>query len=150
MTKFILCLLLCLFATSYSQDTCFEDTFQLAELGRKWRATSGSWKMSTEGLSITTNDYDELLSSDCYMFGSSPFTIEATLMGDRAGLFFRHATSRLRDSTDHGLHEGLYVAIPARPSYGLRLVEGGKWVSVSGFRPRTTDGCGTSFLNGMT
>jgi hypothetical protein len=86
--------LLALFWTgsASAQRVWFEDRFNRAQLGDGWTVASGSWKTDGEILKINTSEYDQLVSSHYYLHGTSPFSIEVTLRGIRAGVFFNLET----------------------------------------------------------
>ena len=88
MKKTTLLVLVFLVTAARSQDNWLHDEFRRTDPGAGWTMTSGSWKISQDGLQITTTDYDQLLASSCYVYGSAPFTIEVTLRGIRSGIFF--------------------------------------------------------------
>ncbi|MCX6135651.1 MAG: hypothetical protein NTU47_17730 [Ignavibacteriales bacterium] len=71
-----------------AQTVWFQDDFQRVDLGRQWKAATGDWHTKGNCLQINSRDYDDLLSSSFYAFADQPFSIEATLRGIRAGLYF--------------------------------------------------------------
>jgi hypothetical protein len=84
----LLTILLLVPALAQAQTSWFSDHFNRKEPGARWQATTGSWKITANTLGITTADYDQLLSSDYYVYGTGPYSIEVVLRGTRAGLFF--------------------------------------------------------------
>ena len=81
-------LLFFLVQTAPAQTIWFSDDFNRMEPGPEWKAASGLWKVEDSTVKITTNDYDQLLASTYYVYGTTPFTIEVRLRGIRAGIFF--------------------------------------------------------------
>lgn len=96
MKKQILLLLACMHVQASAQMVWFEDQFNRTELGQHWKATSGTWKIDRDTLSITTADYDQLLASNCYVYGLEPFSCEVVLRGIRAGVYFNLETAEAK------------------------------------------------------
>jgi hypothetical protein len=71
-----------------AQTTWFEDTFAHSDFGKPWSPTSGEWKIGDTKASIRTNDYDQLLASSYYTYNIQPYSLEVTLRGNRAGVYF--------------------------------------------------------------
>ena len=81
-------LLSCLVCSSSSQTNWFQDDFQRDSLGREWNPTTGTWIIKDGRISISTRAYDQLLASTFYLYDTKPFSIEVTLRGIRAGIYF--------------------------------------------------------------
>src|SRR5512140_1294317 len=71
-----------------AQTTWFEDGFMRATLGSSWKPATGSWSIGNGVVSLSTKDYDQLLASSFYAYDLQPFSIEVTLRGIRAGIYF--------------------------------------------------------------
>ncbi len=94
MPKLILLLLLAFLPPpGSSQTTWFSDDFKRIELGPRWKSTSGLWKIDNDKLKISTTDYDQILASPCYVYGTSRFFIEVRMRGIRAGVYFSLETT---------------------------------------------------------
>jgi hypothetical protein len=63
-----------------------------------WKTVSGEWQQTDSSMSISTNSYDHFLACPTYVYGFKPCTIEASLRGPRAGIFFN-----LDDTTSKAL-----------------------------------------------
>src|SRR5437867_6659940 len=92
MKYFILVVSLSVPLLSQTQTIWFQDQFMRSEPGPQWKAASGTWKIDDNILTIGTNNYDQLLASTYYVYGTTPFSIEVTLRGIRAGVFFNLET----------------------------------------------------------
>ncbi len=68
--------------------TWFSDDFQQLALDPKWHPASSEWKLLGGVLTCDTKQYDQLLSASYYIYGQKSFTIEVTLRGNRAGVYF--------------------------------------------------------------
>ena len=85
---FVVSLLFCCASIVAGQVRWFEDSFVRAELGSGWKAASGDWKIRGGILRIQTKEYDQLLASSYYIYNLQPYSIEVTLRGNRAGVYF--------------------------------------------------------------
>lgn len=81
MTMLLPCLLL-------GQLTWYSENFQRTRFSPDWTPASGPWILENNSASIATGDYDQLLASHYYIGSSSPYSLEVTLKGGRAGVFF--------------------------------------------------------------
>ena len=86
-------LLLSLSQIAFSQTTWLSDQFKRTELGSQWTPTSGAWTIADGTVKITTIGYDQLLASAHYVYGTTPFSLEVTLRGIHAGVFFSLETT---------------------------------------------------------
>jgi hypothetical protein len=77
-----------LFANAAGQSVWFQDDFRRAKLGPEWASATGNWRIEDSTLSIQTTSYDQLLSSTYYTYSTRPFSVQATVRGLRAGVFF--------------------------------------------------------------
>jgi hypothetical protein len=71
-----------------SQSLWLEENFMRPGKGSSWKQTSGDWHVDSTGVQIQTKNYDQLLASSFYIYNLQPFSIEITLKGPRAGVFF--------------------------------------------------------------
>lgn len=71
-----------------AQTSWFEDNFSRTDLGSSWKLVTGSWSVGNGAVIIKTKDYDQLLSSSYYAYNLQPFSVEVTLRGIRAGIYF--------------------------------------------------------------
>ncbi len=80
------------FALSYiplqAQSIWFQDDFRRSDPGPLWTAATGGWNIKENILQIAAKDYDDLFASSCYAGAIRPFSIEVTLRGIRAGVYF--------------------------------------------------------------
>ncbi|MBM2841474.1 MAG: hypothetical protein HW412_2002 [Bacteroidetes bacterium] len=88
MRALLLAILLYLPLLASGQTMWFTDQFKRTEPAPDWKAASGVWRIDSGALKINTTEYDQLLASTYYVYGTSPYSLEVTLRGIRAGLFF--------------------------------------------------------------
>ena len=81
---------LLLFSSTHliAQNVWFQDDFNRNSMGEPWETATGNWKIENAILRISTTDYDQLICSGFYAYATRPFSIEVSLRGTRAGLFF--------------------------------------------------------------
>ena len=70
------------------QVTWFEDSFARSEPGKAWTVPAREWKIGEGVASVRTKNYDDLLASTYYAYNLQPYSIEVTLRGNRAGVYF--------------------------------------------------------------
>ncbi len=73
---------------SQAQRTWFVDTFARAGFGSTWKPATGNWNTASGVVSIRTKEYDQLLAASYYIYNIQPYSIEVTLRGIRAGVYF--------------------------------------------------------------
>jgi hypothetical protein len=71
-----------------AQSIWFDDEFQRNVPGNRWNAATGAWSIKENILQIASKDYDELFASSCYAYAHQSYSIETTLRGNRAGVYF--------------------------------------------------------------
>jgi len=72
----------------FGQETWYRETFLRAGFAPDWTPATGLWKIENKSAAITTRDYDQLLASHYYVAASLPYSLEVSLKGGRAGVFF--------------------------------------------------------------
>ncbi|HEY6951836.1 MAG TPA: hypothetical protein VI758_05480 [Bacteroidota bacterium] len=96
----VCCLITMQLSVLRAQTTWFQDDFSRKDFGTSWRPATGLWSIEQGAASIRTKEYDQLLSSSYYVFGLQPFSVEVTLRGIRAGIYFN-----LDDTTSKNLSQ---------------------------------------------
>lgn len=72
----------------FSQTVWIRDDFSHPQKGISWKSASGTWKIDSGLVSISTKDYDQLLASSYYAYNLQPFSLEVMLRGIRSGVYF--------------------------------------------------------------
>ena len=82
------CLMLVGIGVVRAQAIWAHDDFMHANAKLHWIRSTGTWEFDSGSVSIRTGAYDQLLAWSYYIFGVQPYSIEVTLRGTRAGIYF--------------------------------------------------------------
>jgi len=71
-----------------SQHVWFAEDFSASPPASRWHPASGNWAFTPGSVRLATGAYDQLLASGYYVYDARPWSVEVSLRGPRAGLFF--------------------------------------------------------------